>query len=71
MSQSSVAKRGTVASSWFWSSDKPDFIQINTHYEKKKNHENNFSQEQFPFPSSVTLKYMPNVSKSLCFILFN
>lgn len=71
MSQSSVAKRGTRASSWFWSSDKPDFIQINIYYDKKTFHEDNFSQEQFPFPSSVTLKYMPNVSKSQCFILFN
>lgn len=65
MSQPSVAKRGTMSSSWLWILDKPQFMQINIYFDKKKkNHENIFSQEQFPFPSSVTLKYMPNISKS-------
>lgn len=54
-----------MSSSWLWILDKPQFMQINIYFDKKKkNHENIFSQEQFPFPSSVTLKYMPNISKS-------
>lgn len=53
-----------MPSSCCWISDKPQFIQISIYVDKKKIHENNFSQEQFPFPSSVTLKCMPKVSKS-------
>lgn len=64
-----------MPSSQLWTSGKPHFTQINIHFYQKKKpqtfHENIFSKEQFPFPSFVTLKCMPNVSKSQCFILFN
>lgn len=50
MSQSSVAKRGTMASSWFWSSDKPDFIQINIYYDKKHFMKTTFLRNNFHFP---------------------